>query len=92
MPDEDENGGDDNMQGLLPAVFRQSVRGGAGEGPQRCRSGAALGSGVVVDKAGYILTNNHVVEKADRIQVKFPGDRPNTMPKWSAWIPRPTWR
>jgi serine protease Do len=30
---------------------------------------------VVVDKAGYILTNNHVVDKADRIQVKFLGDR-----------------
>ena len=34
----------------------------------------ALGSGVVVDQAGYILTNNHVVDKADRIQVKFHGD------------------
>jgi serine protease Do len=29
---------------------------------------------VVVDPAGYILTNNHVVDKADRIQVKFNGD------------------
>ena len=29
---------------------------------------------MVVDRAGYILTNNHVVEKADRIQVKFMGD------------------
>ena len=38
------------------------------------RSGEALGSGVVVDKAGYILTNNHVVDKADRIKVKFTGD------------------
>ena len=28
----------------------------------------------MVDKAGYILTNNHVVDKADRIQVKFSGD------------------
>jgi len=35
---------------------------------------AALGSGVVVDRTGYILTNNHVVDKADRIQVKFTGD------------------
>ena len=41
--------------------------------PQQHRS-EALGSGVVVDRAGYILTNNHVVDKADRIQVKFPGD------------------
>src|SRR5581483_7926804 len=36
--------------------------------------GYALGSGLVVDKAGYILTNNHVVDKADRIQVKFTDD------------------
>jgi serine protease Do len=38
------------------------------------RRGYALGSGVVVDQAGYILTNNHVVDKADRIQVQFTGD------------------
>ena len=42
------------------------------EMPQR--KGQALGSGVVVDRAGYILTNNHVVDKADRIQVKFTDD------------------
>jgi len=41
--------------------------------PQDSRS-AALGSGVVVDKNGYILTNNHVVEKASRIKVKFTND------------------
>ncbi len=35
---------------------------------------ASLGSGVVVDKNGYILTNNHVVEKATRMKVKFNGD------------------
>jgi serine protease Do len=38
------------------------------------RNSEALGSGVVVDKAGYILTNNHVVDKADKITVKFAGD------------------
>jgi serine protease Do len=32
------------------------------------------GSGVVVDKNGYILTNLHVVEGASRIQVKFHSD------------------
>jgi serine protease Do len=35
---------------------------------------AATGSGVVVDANGYILTNNHVVEKADRIKVKLVGE------------------
>src|SRR5439155_5812085 len=37
------------------------------------RRGAGLGSGVIVDPNGYILTNNHVVEKADRIQVTLAG-------------------
>ncbi|PKN99174.1 MAG: hypothetical protein CVU42_09940 [Chloroflexi bacterium HGW-Chloroflexi-4] len=31
----------------------------------------ALGSGFVWDEEGYIVTNNHVVANADRIQVKF---------------------
>ena len=35
----------------------------------------ALGSGFIVDPRGYIITNNHVVEKADRIFVKL-SDRP----------------
>jgi Do/DeqQ family serine protease len=29
------------------------------------------GSGVIVDKEGYILTNNHVVEEADKVRVKL---------------------
>jgi len=39
--------------------------------PQAERS---LGSGVIVDKRGYILTNNHVVEQATKIQVQLNGD------------------
>jgi serine protease Do len=31
----------------------------------------SLGSGVIIDKEGYILTNNHVVEKATSIKVKL---------------------
>lgn len=33
---------------------------------------AALGSGFVIDPAGYIVTNNHVIEEADTITVTFP--------------------
>jgi serine protease Do len=32
------------------------------------------GTGFVVDKNGYILTNEHVVENADRIKVRLAGD------------------
>lgn len=42
-----------------------------GEFPQSDMKTQALGSGVVVDKSGLILTNNHVVEKATEIKVKF---------------------
>ncbi len=34
-----------------------------------------LGSGSIVDKRGYILTNNHVVVEADKIIVKLPDGR-----------------
>ena len=35
----------------------------------------SLGSGVVISKDGYVVTNNHVVEGADKIVVKFNNDR-----------------
>ena len=41
---------------------------GGPQGEQRRRS---LGSGVIVDSRGYILTNNHVVEQADEIEVQL---------------------
>jgi serine protease Do len=65
--DEDEDG----MQDFFFRFFGNPF----GNNPETpMRRGPALGSGVVVDKAGYILTNNHVVEKASRIQVKFSND------------------
>jgi serine protease Do len=41
------------------------------QGPAAERS---LGSGVIVDHQGFILTNNHVVEQATKIQVTLNGD------------------
>src|SRR5437016_5426921 len=37
----------------------------------------SLGSGVILDAKGYIVTNAHVVEKADRIRVSLPDDPPS---------------
>ncbi len=48
--------------------------GGQGPQGQDRMPDRALGSGVVVDAKGYILTNNHVVDDADRIKVKLQGD------------------
>jgi serine protease Do len=40
-------------------------------GPDAERS---LGSGVLVDKKGFILTNDHVIDQATKIQVELDGD------------------
>jgi serine protease Do len=68
-PDDDDDNG-------MQEFFQRFFGGGGGMmpmEPQDQRS-ASLGSGVVVDKNGYILTNNHVVEKATRIHVRFFND------------------
>jgi serine protease Do len=68
-PDEDQPDGNGSMEDLFNRFF-----GGNGGPEMQQRRGEATGSGVVVDRAGYILTNNHVVDKADRIRVKFDHD------------------
>jgi serine protease Do len=42
---------------------------GNGSGAMRKRKANALGSGFVIDPAGYIVTNNHVIQDADEITV-----------------------
>jgi len=70
-PDGDEDQG--NGQGGDMQDFFNHFFGGQGapqqQGPER-----ALGSGYIVDSRGYIITNNHVVDKADHIYVKLSTD------------------
>ncbi len=47
--------------------FREFFRGF----PQLERKGQSLGSGVVIDERGYIITNNHVVGGAEEIEVRL---------------------
>jgi len=70
--DDDQSGMDDFFNHFFGGPGGQNPF-GQNEGPIRERS---LGSGVIVDSKGYIITNRHVVEKADRIRVRFQDDPP----------------
>ena len=66
---------EDDDQGGADLFRRFFGQGPSDETPQRVfPRRQATGSGVVVDHRGYILTNIHVVEEANRIQVKFTDD------------------
>lgn len=54
--------------------FRGERRRRPGARPHGPRS-VGLGSGFIIDKAGYIVTNNHVIEGADEISVTLTGGR-----------------
>ena len=82
-PDDDDSDGGGGMDDFFNHFFGgpgggggqagPGGQGGSGDGSIRERS---LGSGVIVDPKGYIVTNRHVVEKADRIRVRFEDDPP----------------
>ncbi len=65
-------GGDDD---LLERFFGQG--GGRGRQQERPQITQAAGTGFIISKDGFILTNNHVVEGATKIQVSFYGDEPD---------------
>lgn len=45
-----------------------------GEDTQREFKQPSLGSGFIIDKEGFVVTNNHVIQDADQIKVKLGGD------------------
>ena len=78
LPQPNSPDGDDDSQqtpGDMQDFFNRFFGGqggddGDGGGGER----RALGSGFIVDSRGYIITNNHVVDKADKIYVKLSSD------------------
>jgi len=77
-PPENGPGGDDEnpFEDFFDRFFGgQGGPGGQGPGGGTIRE-RSLGSGVIVDPKGYIVTNRHVVEKADRVRVRLQDDPP----------------
>jgi Do/DeqQ family serine protease len=54
-------------------IFRRFFGGGSG-GPRE-QVQRSLGSGVIVDSSGLVVTNNHVIENADQIKVALADKR-----------------
>lgn len=51
--------------------FDEFFKGQGNQGGNRQRTVESLGSGFVIDPSGYIVTNNHVIEGADDIEINF---------------------
>ena len=60
-------GPDDPMRDFFDRYFGQQM-------PREYKQ-RGLGTGFIIDKAGFILTNNHVVEDSDEIKVRLADDR-----------------
>jgi len=83
-PHQGQGGGDDDSQQQTPGDMQdffnrffggQGGQGGDDDGDNGASGDRrALGSGFIVDPRGYIITNNHVVDKADKIYVKLSTD------------------
>jgi serine protease Do len=70
-------GDEDPFQDFFDRFF--GGQGGEGGAPPEGTRERSLGSGVIVDPRGYILTNQHVVERADRIRVQLKDDPPGVL-------------
>jgi len=73
--DQQQGQGQDNFGDLFNRFFGGQIPQGNGEDSGQVRE--SLGSGFIVDPKGYIITNNHVIDKADKIYVKLSTDPDN---------------
>jgi len=72
-PGKGDDDGDDDSSDLFRRFFG-GPGGGGGDSPQQPSRREQSGTGFIVDKNGYIITNNHVVDGVDHIRVKLHGD------------------
>ena len=63
------------MRGRIPEEFRRFFEDSPFRMPEGEQRSQALGSGVIVDSEGLIITNNHVVENAESIQITLSDKR-----------------
>jgi serine protease Do len=68
--------GQDNFQDFFNRFFGGQMPNQEGGDQSQVRE--SLGSGFIVDPKGYIITNNHVIDKADKIYVKLSTDPDGT--------------
>ena len=66
-----EDSGVEEFQDLFREFLERRRGDGEEEGPRRQRRANSLGSGFIIDPSGYIVTNNHVIEGADEINVRL---------------------
>ena len=60
----------------IPAPFRDFFNQfGQGQRPQQPRRAVSAGSGFIIDKAGYVVTNNHVIDSSKKITITLPDKR-----------------
>ena len=75
QPDDGDDDGSDLFRRFFGQGGQQQPGGPQGQlVPPQALKREASGTGFIVDKNGYIVTNNHVVENADKITVKLMGD------------------
>jgi serine protease Do len=73
--DQPQQGGQGDFQDFFNRFFGGQIPDQEGGDDGQVRE--SLGSGFIVDPKGYIITNNHVIEKADKIFVKLSTDPDN---------------
>ena len=77
--DADEGGGAQQMPQFAPGDpmerFFKQFGGRNFQSPNHAQKSVALGSGFIISADGYVVTNNHVVEKASDVQITLDDGR-----------------